>query len=557
LTQIEVAGVLQDAGRGLRQTRLGLLGVLDRGDPDQLRQALRETRRNAGVLMQNATVIEQVLTGLADSLSNIDPQSKQLLDAAKGGAWLKDQIAAIEELEKELNDLPELKSGSVADEVKQDNTVFVEVGDRFRVVPFASVWPVRESIPGARSADETVGRTFNGDSSVSSAILALSADKPFASVVLVSFEPPAPRQQNPFMPKPPQSVIPSRGLSEVRRRLQSANFKVVDWNLATQKEKPPAEEGLDELFVILPPAPPSPPNPFGGGTPPDQLFNDQHRRRIRDLLDNDGRALFLASWEVVGGPFGGGFRTPPYGYAPLLEGDWGLRVDNALRVVYVEPDLTTGRGFTVGLPQFQHLPVNGFTDNPIGKPMRGTRFLVSDACRIEPTAKVPDGITTERVLTVPRNENYIGADVDEIIEIVEKVNAPESGGVVELKHRPRLGPFDLMVTAERREGDQRKGKIAVMSFGGSLTDRFLKQPVLADVQKVRFDPPPTENLDLFVNALYWLADKPAYIGRGPVPVPRVEAIDAQQQRLLRAFVWIIWPVAVFVPGLVLWYVRRR
>ena len=555
--RVEVGGVLEDASRGLRGLRLRLLGAIDAGDAQQLQNALGEARKHTAILTRNTQVCEQILSEMAKKLGRVDPASKHILEAARDGNLLKDQIEAIAAVQKQFEDLPELKLGSVADELKQDNAVVVEVGGRIRVVGFGSTWPLRQSIAGARATTEEMGRSFNGDSALPSVILAMSSDQPFAEVVFVSFDPPTPPQRNPFMPAPPQSSISTKGLGELRARLTAANYKNVDWNMSTQKEEPPSVDGLDRIYLVLPPAPPAGPSPFGGPPPDAPVFGEEQRQVIRNLLDNDARMVFLTKWEVTGGGFSGPPRTPPYGYGPVLENDWGIRVNNALRIVSVKPDLESANGFTVVLREFGHLPVTGFLEHPIGKPMRGTRFLVTDACPLEHVGALPDGVETEVVASIPENERYIGASVGEIMEIADIINNPKSGGVVQLGRSPRYGPFDLMLTAQRHEGDKRKGKIVVVGFGGSLLNQYLTQPVLADAEKIRLDPPPMENLDLFINALYWLDDKEGYIGRGPVPVPRVHAIAAAELNRMRWFVWAVWPALVFVPGVVLWYIRRR
>ena len=76
-------------------------------------------------------------------------------------------------------------------------------------------------------------------------------------------------------------------------------------------------------------------------------------------------------------------------------------------------------------------------------------------------------------------------------------------------------------------------------------------------EKLRLDPAPTEVVDLFVNSLYWLMEQPQWIARGPVPVPRIQPIEVGQLKLLRVFVWGIWPALVFAPGIILWAIRRR
>src|SRR5258708_39164215 len=109
-----------------------------------------------------------------------------------------------------MGDLPELKLGSIADSLKQKNSIVVQANGKVRVVSFTEAFPVRENM-GGRS--EEAAHTFNGDAALSSALLALTRDKPFASVILTSYEPPAPQQRNQFSPPPPRSWIPSANLT--------------------------------------------------------------------------------------------------------------------------------------------------------------------------------------------------------------------------------------------------------------------------------------------------------------------------------------------------------
>ncbi|RIK69361.1 MAG: hypothetical protein DCC65_01055 [Planctomycetota bacterium] len=558
VTRMEVADVLHQAGSTLSKARLVILGLIDSGDATQLQNALNDARNNCTVLEKNAQVCEELLTGLAAGLSTMDDASRAMLDAARSKSLFAARVESIDALTKQIDELPELKLGSVADQLKQPNIVVIETAGKIRVVDFNEVWPVRESIadPTAKSAD--AARTFNGDSALSSAILAMTREGPFASVVLTFFEPPPPQQRNQFMPPPPQSWVPSSQLSELRKRLEAANFKVVDWNIAQQKDPPPPEQGVPSVYVCLPPPPPQPPNPFGQAQPPDQVFGDSHRKIIKDLLDADSRVLFLATWEVrSSGFFGGPPTSPPYGYGPLLDTDWGLTVDNGKRITWVDPDTTRDNSFFIVPQRFVHMPGYGFTDNPIGAPLKGTRFLITDACPIVVKPSLPAGVQVEPVLRIPDSQNYVGASMAELVEIIEKVQDPSSRGSITMVPPPAHGPFDVMVTAERSADGKSKGKIALVSFGASVRDDYLRQPVMGEGQQLRLEPPPTENVDLFVNALYWLTGQTQLISRGPVPVPRIEPIASADLKALRVFVWAVWPALVFAPGLILWYVRRR
>lgn len=558
IMQLEVADVIEDMGRNLSDMRLQLLGIIDTGEPDKLSQALAATRQNTTRIEKNASVCERILLELSERLTNLDDPSRTLLESARGNALFAEQAKAVAQIEKQLGELPEFKPGAMADRINEDNSIVVAIGDKMRVIDFGEVWPVRESLSGADEGEQQ--RTFNGDSALASAILALKADKPFAAVTFVSFEPPAPPQRSPFMPPPPQSAVPSADLSEARARLEAANFKVYDWNLATDQERPfEVDEGLKDILILLPPAPPALPNPFAGQQPESPAFGEEHRRIIRSLIDKGSRALFVGTWEVTPGGFiGNRWISPPYGYETLLAEDWGLRLDNSIRVLTVEADVRTENGFFVNARKFGHLPLTGFTDHPVGKPMIGTRFLVVDCARIEKTAETPKGVTSEVVASIPKREDFLGGSIDDILQIVQRINDPKSEGLVQLGRPPMRDRFDVMVAAERAASENKaKNRIAVVAFGASIRDGYVKRPPLVDAERARFGPEPKESLDLLVNTMFWLNDTEGYIGRGPVPVPRVRSLSESQQLITRGIVWFAWPVLVVAPGIYLWFVRRR
>jgi len=557
LTRVEVADVLQQIGQTLSKTRLMILGAIDSKDPEQLRQALASVRRNMLVLEKNAEICATLLKEMTNRLANLDAGSKTLLESARNGTMYADRIAAIAALSKQIDELPELKLGSIADQLKEDNAIVVQTGGKIRVVGFNEVFPVRESVGGAARSEEAV-RTFNGDGAISSAILALSQEKAFATVMLVSFEPPPPPQRSQFSPPPQQSWVPSGQLSTLRSRLEGANFKVIDWNMATTKDEPPGEADLPKIYVLLPPPPPALPNPFSPQPSPDQQFGEAQRQKIRALLDEDARMIFVGSWEIRSlGMFGGPPMTPPYGYQEVLENDWGITMDNSRRVVWVDPNRRQVNSFGVIPRKFLHMPVSGFTNHEIGAPMRGTRFLINDACPLEFKRELPEGVTISPVLQIPDREDYIAADVKDLIRIIEVVQNPASEGWIDLGHPPQRGPFTIIAAAQRSVGDKSKGKIVVTGCGASIREDYLNGPVWTGGDRLKLDPPPSENADLFINALYWLQGRPELISKGPVPVPRVLPIEAGELTALRWFVWGIWPALVLIPGIMLWYVRRR
>ncbi|HSW45710.1 MAG TPA: hypothetical protein VLM89_09070, partial [Phycisphaerae bacterium] len=101
-------------------------------------------------------------------------------------------------------------------------------------------------------------------------------------------------------------------------------------------------------------------------------------------------------------------------------------------------------------------------------------------------------------------------------------------------------------------------RIVVMGNGLSLRDDYLQQRVIRFGGKggtrLATDPPPTENMDLLINALYWLTDHPELIAAGPAEVPVVAFIND------RSPLWAItmaWSLVALVAGVVMWVIRRK
>jgi len=555
--RLSVADILQQFAGNAKETRLRVSGALVSNKPDEQAAALATARKAVAVFEQNMDACNQLLSGLADRLTKLDAKSKALLDESRDNGLFKDRIAAATALEEKIKKLPELKLANVGDRIKESNSLVIEMDGKIRVLGFNDVFPLRDTF-GAGGEDEQ-RRTFNGDSAISSAIVSLSHDKPFATVVLTIFEPPPPQQRNPFM-QPPEAKIPRQQLNVVKQRLESANFKVNEWNLASPDEMPKPEAGTENVFIVFPPTPPSPPNPFGGPPPNEPKFGDEQIAKIRNILANDGRVLFVATWDYQqsGGPFGPrGIVEVPYAYEKLLSDDWGLEIDSGRRICYLLPDSKSPDTYGVSILRFGYMPVSGFTDSELGQPLQGTRFLVTDACPIIQKSEVPAGVTVSKVLTQPETETHYAPEIPELLKIIREVQEVGTEGLVKLPDLQR-GPFNLMVAAQRKEGDKEKGRIAVLSFGMCLIDGFLERPIPTENKaRVRFLPPPKESLDLVVNSVYWLQGQPKWISRGPVMNPTVEPIDKGTKPLLSWLVYGIWPALIFLPGIFLWYVRRK
>lgn len=551
--RLPMTRLLSETGKQFADLRLQILGVIDKNDPALMQSAVKKLREFVRQMDESMKTAGDSLAELATRLTRIDPGSKAILDASRDKSFLKTGTDAIEKLVTELNALPELKLGTIGEDIKEDNVVVVEASNKARVLKFDEIWPVRQLISDPGAAGEEPQRAFNGDTAISSALLALTKDKPFATVVLTHFE----QKQNPQMQRfmrPPPPILPVEELSALRRRLEGANFKVVEWDLTSDQPPPKAEEGTEPIYVVLPPSPPSPPSPFGG-PPPGKPFGDAERKRIRDVLAADGRAIFLATWDVRPmGPFGGGFAAPPYELRDMLRDEWGITVEPEYRITWVIPDNRQPNRIGVSGDRFQSMPVNYFTDHPIGKPFQTSSVRLVDVCPMKISDAPPAGVTVQKVLEVPPTEEYISADVGEIISIINAVNNPAMSGFVERVGSGRP-PYVVMAAASK----EKAGKIVVCSFAKSLIDAVIDRSLLRQMPDGRLvpEPPPLSNADLLMNALYWLNGQDQWIGAGPPSAPSIRPIASDHLTLLRVVTYGIWPALVFAPGLFIWLARRR
>ena len=552
------ADILQDLAASLKSFRQQVLDVKDRGDEGAMAGAVGKLRTAAVPNVEhNLDVVADSLKRLVESLSNVDPESARLLEACKGGQAFAAAIKGIDDLLGKVDKLPELKLGKIADEVKNDNIVVIEANKQAKVLTYDDVWPLREQInQGVGAATEDRPRSFNGDNAIGGAVLSLTSEKPFATVVLASFETEPPPQARQFM-QPQESSIPVKSLNTLKDRLKGANFVVHEWDLSKPGDPPAPEKDTENLFIFLPPAPPNQPNPFSGGPPPQKEFGDAERKRVQDVLDKGGRALFLAGWEVKSAGFFGGFTSPEYGYNRLLRDSYGINVLTNTRVVEVEPVANEPNIFMLSPEKFQYMGLNDFTDQPIGRPFKLARLLVMDACPVLKTEKTPDGVTLEPVLNVPASERYVAADLNEVIRMVNIVQNSETGGRIDRKPSAVTPPYPVVMAATTKKGDK-ETRLVVFGIGKDMDDRFLSRPKFTIVNgRMLTDPPPSNNADLLINGLHWVRGQEQWIAAGPATAPAIAAIPPDTMRLVQGFLWVVLPVLVFVPGAMAWWARRQ
>ena len=451
---------------------------------------------------------------------------------------------------------------STVSKFDQDNIIVVETEDQVQVVDFDSVWPRSDPFGMTTPEDDkTERRVFNGDAAVSAAVLALSHKEPFATIVFTSFEP-GPDPSSPMMPQQQRNRtgrIPVSELDKLKERLEQANFKVKNWNLATEEKAPDPEPNTQNIYIFLPPAPPAQQSPWQRMPQQEKEFGEAELAKVRQVLEKENaRAIFLACFLP---PQRSSMFMPPmpatYGYDKLLRDEWGIDVKFSERVIRGVPDKRGNDRYGLSVTRWNWMRLNTFNEkHPVGEPLRARRVLMVDVCPVVQAAKVPEHVQIETVLGVPapegRSEFWAEGKIEDLIR---QIQAPNSDGTVTKGPSAVDPPFTVILAAENT---QKKSRIVVSGAGLSVIDSYMDErvPRLGQEEKISFDPPPRENGDLLVNCAYWLADKPDYIAAGPVIAPPVESISSGNRRLLQVLV-VAWAVFVLAAGMVMWSIRRK
>jgi hypothetical protein len=99
-----------------------------------------------------------------------------------------------------------------------------------------------------------------------------------------------------------------------------------------------------------------------------------------------------------------------------------------------------------------------------------------------------------------------------------------------------------------------------MGTGASVLDGYLTERVPrigGKNDRLSFDPPPTANADLVINAVMWLSGRADLIGAGPVIMPPVGRIPEGQLAAIRGLLWVLLPALVLAAGGAVFVIRRR
>ena len=572
----ETAANLSERAEGYRQNLKA----------DAQKEVIQQIAAPLAGLKVQAAEFEKGVAELVRSLSTMDPETARILNEVGKPEYFREQTGKISELLAKAR--PELPPDAdeaarkafdahqqrrtrlegqkeLIDRIKEDNIVLVEVGEKTGVVTFDEVWPPKPAGPfGPPEEQEQTKRSFYGDMAVAGKMLGLAAE-PFGEVVLTMFENVPPQylwQQSPPIAGP----VYSKRLALLRKRLQDANLKVVEWNLFDSPEPPaPTVAGAPRVLLVLPPPPPEPPNPMMPQQRPQ--WTDQHTDAIRRAVEGGLTpglpagampAIFLAGWfpQPQAGPLGPP-PGPSYVLGDYFRTDWGLDVRSSMRVVRGTPDVNNPQAVKLDVQAWQWLTLSDFTDHAIGKPLQAQRMLWLNVCPITPIADAKVDATVEELLTVPARAADTTWAVRDIEKLITKlydqkliVPAGEEGDL-----KP---PFPVAVIA-RKTVEGNLARAVVIGTSASFVDSYLGEDVIriqAD-SSFGYEPPPKIDMDLVVNSAYFLIDKTPFIGAGPSSIQPIELIPDATMTALRVIFGGLLPVAVLAAGLAVWFVRKR
>ena len=523
------------------------------------RQFITRVRPIMPQLTGHVAKIQAGLSRLLEDLSKLDKHTQAIFERARKSDFLQQQSKPLNELLERIEKLKDLEDQKeLIEHIDEDNILLVEVGEKIGVVGFEDVWPLEERQPwdvvGPEEGQER--RIFNGDQAVRSKILSM-ASEPLGEVVLTYFEEPVP----PFMRQYRRGMtgpIPSMYLQTLRQRLEKANLTVTEWNMAKEDDPPePKAKGRPRVLLVLPPPEGPPMRPPGSEEEPNQ-WGEKQEKKLDELIAGGTGAVFLAAYFQPEMAQFGALRPVPYLLNDYLKKNWGVEARTDLRVVQAVPDPLNPGTYQLPVLRWTFLPLSAFTDHPAGKPLRARRLYWLSVCPVVKAEGKPK-TTFREILVVPRNPSGGTWAASNPLQLERKLFLGQGRGIVPGSEADdMLPPFPVAAEAAKTV----KGKTAriiVLGVGLSYVDPFINSPVprLTGGETLATDPPPTSDVDLITNSVYYLIGKREFIGAGPSPTPRIRHIPPATMGAVKVVFGVLWPLALLAVGGVVMLLRKR
>ncbi len=545
-TRSNISRMYSGAARALEQFK-GMAETWARGGTAEFQaQSLTELRNQFPKLLKSLKQIDDAARAAIAKLAIVDAPTQQIFAQMAGGQYFESIVKPLGDLLDQAAKLPTLKASTLADDLREDNVLLVETGDKAEVVSFDDVWPLR-SRPNAM-AEGPAERAFNGES-ISSKVLSMT-QPPFARVLITYLE----GQPNPMGRS---SDISPTMLTELRRRLEQANLKVDTWDLknempADAAATQPAGSAMPTVLLVLPPPSKQMSMTRGpeGQTPG---FGPEHMFKVRKAIDAGAGAIFLGHYTFPN-PMGG--LGEDYGWNPYLA-EWGINVRNTFIVIPALRDDSGRREdgkdlYQLSLLRFWYLPLNTFTEHPVGKPLQGQRVSWYFICPVTATTPLPS-VEVKPVLTVPGSWNTTWA-TQKFRDIARQI---DNGEFISPLEGDLHSPFDVALAATRTASEGRApSRIVAAGIASSLTDEYLTQRASLPNERGALvtTEPPKANADFVINAAYWISGREEYIAAGPAQLQPVKVIASA--RLLWTLCVIGLPLGVLALGGVVMILRK-
>lgn len=558
VTETTLTQLLSDAQRDVGDVRAQIRELLQQDlETRKLQNALERVRQIVAQFNQTFDSAANALTRIKDDFARIDPDSLELLSADYFETQFKPRLDELDEINKKIDELPELEIGELGEKLRQENVVVIEAGGKADVISFDEMWP----LAGMGAALGDARRVFNGDAAVSQALLNLTHDKPFAQIVMTHFETEVQDERFRRMTGPHAGDIPAFTMEALHHRLVAMNFEMANWNMGRDEAPPEPIEGVPRIFLVLPP--PEPRSVTPGMANMFRVWTPDDEARLRQAIGKDGKAVFLTTYASPRPlnslqPARGPFIQYPYGLADYLKSEWGVDVETTHRVTYAIPDSTNPNRFGVSADTWMYPSMNSFTTHPIGRPLRSRRVYMLQVNPVEVSDTMPPGVHAEYVLRIEDQDRFFG--MHNVTRVVDVLPRAGSEGWVEKDFDPSDGwadtkpPFGIVVASRNSDG----GRAVVFGSGYSFISNYLEQPIFRQAPggRIVFDPPPVSNVDLMVNALYWLLDRESLIAAGPVVTPVISPVSKSERNWLSVAV-TIWSLAALAVGGAVLFTRRR
>ena len=508
-------------------------------------QEMRKVSVQLGRVMKNNR--RAVDKGMGQ-LRTVDKFSKPLLTQAKTkGGLFGDILNLTSPLVSLAAKLTPPGKSLLPKGLSDENIIVIEAGPKVQVVAFSEVWPGEMKADFFLPEGTEPRRYFNGDALLGSRILSLVREKPFAKV-LITYYKPAPAPGRPSLVEP----IPPGQLNVLRQRLRAANFQVDDWNLTGPL--PSDEPGdLPVVLLVLPPAGPGLVDTQAKGR-----FGPGQVSKVSQAIDAGASAVFLTKALMPHRSLLGRL-APSYPYDEYLRKNWGIDVHVGAMLIQGLPSDQPDK-YLLDISKLAYLPLNDFTANPIGKPLRGRRLAWLGVCPMTVAKPVPAGVNIQPILTVPATMTNIWASAD-LEALAAEVHL--AGGNLISPHYDK-GDMKVPLTlalAATRPGDKTRNvapaRLVVMGVGGGLVDWYLTSPVRSLEAGYRTTAPPRANAELVVNSVYWLIGRERLIAAGPMRIKPVEQMSPITQTILWAGCVIALPTTLLLIGAAVGLMRRK